>query len=102
MDEISARVIHGPDMGSGVERQARSAGGEGDVTFQKVFQEALEEVNSLQHQANQAIKELAVGNGQDLHKTMIMLEKADLSFRLMMQVRNKLLDAYQEIMRMPL
>lgn len=102
MDEINTKMIHGPDMGSGLVRQPRGAAGAGEVTFQKVFQEALEEVNSLQHQADQAIKEMAVGDTQDLHKTMIMLEKADLSFRLMMQVRNKLLDAYQEIMRMPL
>ncbi len=102
MDEINTRMIHGPDMGSGLERRARGQSGAGEATFQKALQEALDEVNSLQHQADRAVKELAVGETQDLHKTMIMLEKADLSFRLMMQVRNKLLDAYQEIMRMPL
>jgi flagellar hook-basal body complex protein FliE len=61
---------------------------------------ALGEVNELQQQADQAIQQL-VGEGKgDLQDTMIALEKADVSFRLMMQIRNKVLEAYQEIMRM--
>ena len=45
--------------------------------------------------------EYAVGEGKgDLQETMVALEKADVSFRLMMQIRNKVLEAYQEIMRM--
>ena len=61
---------------------------------------ALGEVNDLQQKADQAIQQL-VGEGKgDLQDTMIALEKADVSFRLMMQIRNKVLEAYQEIMRM--
>jgi flagellar hook-basal body complex protein FliE len=61
---------------------------------------ALGEVNQLQQQADQAIQQL-VGEGKgDLQETMVALEKADVSFRLMMQIRNKVLEAYQEIMRM--
>jgi flagellar hook-basal body complex protein FliE len=61
---------------------------------------ALGEVNNLQQKADQAIQQL-VGEGKgDLQDTMIALEKADVSFRLMMQIRNKVLEAYQEIMRM--
>jgi flagellar hook-basal body complex protein FliE len=61
---------------------------------------ALGEVNELQQKADQAIQQL-VGEGKgDLQDTMIALEKADVSFRLMMQIRNKVLEAYQEIMRM--
>ncbi len=40
------------------------------------------------------------GETQDLHTTMIAVQKADLSFQMMMQVRNKIVQAYQEIMRM--
>ena len=58
------------------------------------------EVGELQEKANQAMQQM-VGEGKgDLQETMIALEKADVSFRLMMQIRNKVLDAYQEIMRM--
>ncbi len=61
---------------------------------------ALGEVNELQQKADQAIQQL-VGEGKgDLQDTMVALEKADVSFRLMMQIRNKVLEAYQEIMRM--
>jgi flagellar hook-basal body complex protein FliE len=61
---------------------------------------ALGEVNDLQQKADHAIQQL-VGEGKgDLQDTMIALEKADVSFRLMMQIRNKVLEAYQEIMRM--
>jgi flagellar hook-basal body complex protein FliE len=70
--------------------------------FDKVLEKALEQVNKLQGQADQAIRELATGETEDLHGTMILMEKAELSLKLMVQVRNKLLDAYQEIMRMPL
>lgn len=68
--------------------------------FASELKSALGEVNHLQRQAEQAIQQL-VGEGKgDLQETMIALEKADVSFRLMMQIRNKVLEAYQEIMRM--
>ena len=68
--------------------------------FSSHLKNALGEVNDLQQKADQAIQQL-VGEGKgDLQQTMIALEKADVSFRLMMQIRNKVLEAYQEIMRM--
>lgn len=81
---------------------ARPQGGEptakGD--FESQLKSALGEVDNLQRSAEQAIQQM-VGEGKgDLQDTMIALEKADVSFRLMMQIRNKVLDAYQEIMRM--
>lgn len=67
--------------------------------FTTHLKNALGEVNNLQQKADQAIQQL-VGEGKgDLQETMIALEKADVSFRLMMQIRNKVLEAYQEIMR---
>jgi flagellar hook-basal body complex protein FliE len=73
-------------------------GSKGD--FSAHLSKALGEVNELQQKADQAIQQL-VGEGKgDLQETMIALEKADVSFRLMMQIRNKVLEAYQEIMRM--
>ena len=68
--------------------------------FNSYLKNAIGDVNDLQQKADQAIQQL-VGEGKgDLQDTMIALEKADVSFRLMMQIRNKVLDAYQEIMRM--
>lgn len=68
--------------------------------FNNYLKEALGEVNHLQQQADQAIQQLAAEGKGDLQETIIALEKADVSFKLMMQIRNKVLEAYQEILRM--
>ena len=75
------------------------AGQEGEG-FGKLLKEAVAEVNKLQMEAGEAMQKLAVGEGEGIHETMIAMEKAGLSFKMMMQVRNKVLAAYQEIMRM--
>lgn len=67
----------------------------------KFFQELVGKVNDLSQQSDQAIQQLATGENRNLHETMIAVEKASLSFLFMSQVRNKALEAYQEIMRMP-
>lgn len=64
------------------------------------FGKMLDEVNALQLQANQKVEEFATSPDKDIHGTMIALQKADVSLRMMLQVRNKLLNAYQEITRM--
>jgi flagellar hook-basal body complex protein FliE len=69
-------------------------------TFGRMLEQSLEEVNRNQVEANTAIKELAAGRSKNIHETMLTLERADSSLKLMMQVRNKILDAYREIMRM--
>ena len=68
--------------------------------FDTHLKNAMGEVNELQQKAEQAIQQLAGEGKGDLQDTMIAIEKADVSFRLMMQIRNKVLEAYQEIMRM--
>jgi flagellar hook-basal body complex protein FliE len=68
--------------------------------FGALLKQSLQQVNQLQHAADQAIGRLATGEPQSLHDTMIALEQADLSFKLMMQVRNKIVEAYQEVLRM--
>jgi flagellar hook-basal body complex protein FliE len=69
-------------------------------SFGNLFMKSLDDVNSVQKSADQMVKELATGDNPDIHKTMIAVEKADISFQLMLQVRNKLVAAYQEINRM--
>ena len=70
------------------------------TSFSSMLQRSVAEVNQLQNQADGSIEQLIVGRSRNLHETMIALEKADISFRLMMEVRNKIIEAYQEIMRM--
>lgn len=60
----------------------------------------MSELNDQLHQAELNVQQLASGEQDNLHQIMLSLEKAKLSFELAMQVRNKLLEGYQEIMRM--
>ncbi len=69
-------------------------------TFSGALRESLDKVNTMQVQADTAIKEMVAGRSKNLHETMLTVERADTSLKLMMQVRNKILDAYREIMRM--
>lgn len=61
---------------------------------------AVNEVNNQHQNADKAILNVQAGNTSSLHEAMIALEKADISFRTMLTVRNKIIEAYQEIMRM--
>ena len=67
----------------------------------KFFKELVGKVNDLTQQSDQAIQKLATGENRNLHETMIAVEKASVSFLFMSQIRNKALEAYQEVMRMP-
>jgi flagellar hook-basal body complex protein FliE len=69
-------------------------------SFSKTLKESIQEVNRLQQEADRAIESLATGETKDIAQTMIAVEKANISFQLMTQVRNRILEAYQEIMRM--
>ncbi len=81
-------------------RAPRSEGGEKGAGFGEILKDAISTVNELQKQSDQEIQKLMTGESQDLHTTVIAMQKADLSFQMMMQVRNKIVQAYQEIMRM--
>ena len=67
--------------------------------FSSVLKDAITDINKLQTNADEAIAQVQLGNTASIHEAMIALEKAGLSFRAMMQVRNKIMDAYQEVMR---
>ncbi len=69
-------------------------------SFQDTLKESMEKVNELQKEADEAVKKLATGQGGNIHETMLAIEKADISFRMMMQIRNKIVEAYEEIWRM--
>jgi flagellar hook-basal body complex protein FliE len=75
-------------------------GEKGGPGFGEILKDAISTVNELQKQSDQEIQKLMTGESQDLHTTVIAMQKADLSFQMMMQVRNKIVQAYQEIMRM--
>jgi flagellar hook-basal body complex protein FliE len=68
--------------------------------FSDALLNAVNEVNNLHQTADKAVLNVQTGNTGSLHVAMIALEKADVSFRTMLTFRNKIIEAYQEIMRM--
>ena len=69
-------------------------------SFQKFFSQAINNVQDLQSKADGLTKSLATGEINDIHQVMIAAEKASLALQFTVQVRNKVIDAYQEVMRM--
>jgi len=74
-----------------------SAGGS---DFHNMLQSAIGTVENARDNANQSVQNFLSGEGDDLHSTVLAVQRADLEFDMMMQVRNKVISAYQEIMRM--
>jgi len=70
--------------------------------FASVFKAVLANVNQSQHQATQLAESFDLGQHQDLAGVMIAQQKARLSFQTTLQVRNKVISAYQDIMNMPI
>ena len=66
-------------------------------SFKEFMLDALDHVNSMQHDADHAVEQLATGEDVNAAEVLTAVQKADLSFRMMMQIRNKLVQAYQEI-----
>ena len=68
--------------------------------FGDILSQAMNQVNNLQNQATDTSNSFAAGQVEDIHQVMIATEKADLALQFTIQIRNKILDAYHEIMRM--
>ncbi|MGD9135714.1 MAG: flagellar hook-basal body complex protein FliE [Desulfobacterales bacterium] len=83
---LSKNLVEKPNLGS----------------FGEILIESIGQVNRLQTEANSNINDLATGKQPDIHRTMIAMEKASVSFELLMQIRNKVISAYDRIMRMPI
>jgi flagellar hook-basal body complex protein FliE len=76
-------------------KSASSSNGSGNF-----FGELVGKVNDLQSQADNKIRNMMTGDSKELHEVMIAVEKAGISFQFLTQVRNKAVEAYQEVMRM--
>jgi len=86
----------GPSKGLSIPGGAKTDG----PSFADTLAQSLDKVNTLQKDADIAIQDFVTGDTRNIHETMIAVGKADLAFRLTMQVRNKMVEAYQEVMRM--
>jgi len=69
-------------------------------SFAETLENAIQSVNQLQKAADKSAQDLATGRTDNVQDVMIAAEKADIALKVMVQVRNKIVDAYQEIMRM--
>lgn len=99
MDDIRIKPIVQPGAdwpaSSGLTGAAQPTGG-----FLTSLKEAIEKTNQIQIEASEAVQKFVTGESQNVHQAMIALQKADVSFQLMMQLRNKIVMAYEEIQRM--
>ncbi len=85
---------------AGAASPAGSATQQAVESFSTLLQQAMESLNAQFQAADQGAMQLAAGEPVDLHTVTIAMEQAELSLSLALQVRNKLLEAYQEVMRM--
>ena len=99
--EISALTKVGGISQAFPAQEAQGTGGNPTVGFGKFLEEMVSKVNEQQGAADKSIQALATGESKGLHEVMLAVEKASVSFQMLTQVRNKAVEAYQEIMRMP-
>ena len=71
-----------------------------EKSFAETLKAAVQNVNTLQKDADLAMQKLATGESKNIPEVMIATEKADIALKLMMQVRNKIIDAYHEVIKM--
>jgi flagellar hook-basal body complex protein FliE len=82
-----------------IRKQTNPGTEKSETGFGNILKDAISTVNDLQKQSDQEIQKFITGESQDLHTAVMAMQNADLSFQMMMQVRNKIVQAYQEIMR---
>ncbi len=87
------------DLGQAPIRDSEKTKGKGSTPFGEAIKGAINRVNSSEREGNRSIVDLLQGKA-DIHETMIALQKADISMRLLLTIRNKAIEAYREIMRM--
>ncbi|MCB2186456.1 MAG: flagellar hook-basal body complex protein FliE [Deltaproteobacteria bacterium] len=100
MDYMGIPLV-GPRLASTVSpRVAAKEESQYQGSFVNTLKKAFYDVDAKQKNADTAMQDLAVGRKRTLHETMIAVEQADISFKMLMSVRSKVVNAYQEIMRM--
>jgi len=97
---LTAAAARGDQGAEAAASAVRSKGDAGGPSFSDTLDKAVESANRLQNEADDALRRFAAGDVEDVHQVMLAMNRADLSFRMTLEVRNKLVDAYQEVMRM--
>ena len=101
MDPLNLNQLPSLDALSQAGKPAAAGQGEtGAPHFADVLKQALQEVTDANTTSEQEARNLISGNSTDMHTAILAVQKADVSFQMMMAVRSKLVSAYQEVMRM--
>ena len=90
----------GPVQNGKIDQKFEKAEQKNGAGFKETISNYVNEVNDLQAKAGESIENFATGKVENVHEVMIAMSKAEVSFKFMMETRNKLVDAYKEIMRM--
>ena len=102
---VSAQAIRPPlDLAS--TREATTSKTSAGVTpagggFGEIFEKLVTDVEQRQTQANDVTRSVLIGDNPNLHQSVLAMQEASVSFSLMLEVRNKVVEGYQELMRMP-
>lgn len=94
------RELHERALENNVGETKESGEAGSTKTFGEFFKELAQDANTSALQADSKMQEVAAGRSKDLHGAVLAMEKADVQFRMLTQVRNKVIEAYREIMRM--
>lgn len=93
--------VGGPRPIQGLEPLTGPTGpsGKSQVKFEDVLRDSIRDVDRLQHAASDSLEDLSIQKTESVAEVMTAVEKADIAFRTLMQVRNKLVEAYEELLR---
>lgn len=91
---ISQQILSQQALPQSVKSPAQ---GESTANFKDFLLDSIRDVNSMQQQADQAVETMMTGGDADPAEVLTAVQKADLAFRLMMQMRNKMMQVYQEV-----
>jgi flagellar hook-basal body complex protein FliE len=100
MSDPLGLISNAPSLGGAQQSSASKAQAQGGPSFKDVLMKNIEQVNKLQQDAEMAVEDLAAGRRDDYQGVMIAKAKADLAFKMLLQVRNKMIDAYEEVKQM--
>jgi flagellar hook-basal body complex protein FliE len=90
------------EQGEVHKQQGVKPGEKSGPSFKETMESFLKDVNSMQAKAGESIEKMAAGEITDVHQVMSTVQEANVAFNMMMEIRNKVMDAYQEVMRIRL
>jgi flagellar hook-basal body complex protein FliE len=97
IDGVNNNLSVGKIAAGGAGATKSVAGGNGASSFADVLKSSIDEVSRLQQDASQAVQDLATGRTEDVTGVMTAVEKSDIAFKMLLAIRGKLMDAYEEI-----